>query len=908
MKAPLANFEATKIGYMYTTEAYLNPVQIVKDLTWLKELMLEIFDEGGKPNLIGTESEESDSWTIEKVKGFVSLFQLFNLLEENAHQHLREELNQNKEAISGSWNKVFKRLEQQGFPVEDLAKQVSKLNLAPVLTAHPTESKRFTIQEHLSGIFSVFEEITLLPVEDRKAHPAFPDLKARLELIWRTGNIYLQKPSVEAEVGEKLYYFEHIFPAGVQAVDRSLDKLYFQANIPAAKRGYPHWEFGNWVGGDRDGHPLVSAEITKNTFALFENRAVALIDDALSKLARQLSLSSNSNATPDILGLAMSKLVNSQETASEAALVRNKFEPWRQWVNLLRNALPSERKENYEFNAASELLEQLDWMQESLEEVGAHRVAEVYLKPVQRLVGIFGFHLARIDIRQNSVTHDLALSEVLAAAGFEKANYFEWTESEKLQFLNEELKRNRPFLAANKNAGANAEKVLSALRVVADVYHQRGALAIGSLIISMTRNLSDLLCLNLLLREVGLCEWTESHCYSLVPIVPLFETIDDLERSAEVLSAWFNHASGKLHLKHLPKAKDSLPVQEVMVGYSDSNKDGGKTSSIWALYQAQEEMTALAQKHEIKLRFFHGRGGSISRGGGPTHRFLEALPPGSLDDTIRWTDQGETIALKYAQAPTRAYQLELWAAGSLQASLAPKIQESLGQPYRELMSFLSQKSFQHYRTLLEKEGFVQFFRQATPIDIIEQSRIGSRPAKRSGKNSLEDLRAIPWVFSWSQSRFMLSAWFGFGSALADLEKERPELLKLLKGEGKSQALIRYLLTNISMGLMRAEPSIMEAYGKLADKKLQADFMPAILDEYQRSLNYIELIYGESLAQRRSRSQSILDYRNKELAPLHHQQILLLKQYRAANETEKESLLETQLLLLAAIAGGLQVTG
>jgi phosphoenolpyruvate carboxylase len=895
---------------MYTTEAYLNPEEIEKDLVWLKTLMLEIFAEADKSHLLSTEEAQSETWSIHKIKTFVSLFQLFNLLEENAHHNLREEIGNNAESekISGTWAKVFNRLLKQDFSAMEIAQHIGQLNLAPVLTAHPTESKRFTIQEHLSDIFSILQEITKLPQDERSNHPQFPDLKARLELIWRTGNIYLQKPSVEAEVREKLYYFEHIFPEGILAVDRSLDQLYQEASLPIDKREYPQWEFGNWVGGDRDGHPLVTADITRDTFQIFEARALELLDVNLAKLGRQLSISSNANAIPSILKQAIQILTEVQGPAAESALNRNKYELWRQWVNLLRNALPLGEARDYHFQSPQELLQHLDWMQVSLEEIDASGIAQVYLKPLQRLVQCFGFHLAKIDIRQNSLTHDLALSEILQACGYDKTNYHQWSEKEKLDFLNNELKHNRPFLASHENIGSNADKVLSALQVIADVYNTRGNAPIGSMIISMTRNLSDLLCLSLLLREVGLCRWEKSSCYALVPIVPLFETIDDLERGADVLRAWFNHPVGNLTLKHLPRKASELPIQEVMVGYSDSNKDGGKTSSIWALYEAQEQMTDLAREHKIRLRFFHGRGGSISRGGGPTHRFLEALPPGSVDYTTRWTEQGETIALKYAQAPTRAYQLELWAAGSLQASLSPKIQASLDEPYREIMSYLSDHSFDHYRQLLEKEGFVEFFRSATPIDIIEQSRIGSRPAKRTGKNSLEDLRAIPWVFSWSQSRFMLSAWYGFGSAMADLEKEQPQFLELLKADGKNQALLRYLLTNISMGLMRAEPNLMEAYGELVEPKLRAAFIPQILEEYRLSLHYVELIYGQRLIERRSRTQSILNYRNEILAPLHHQQIWLLKNYRAATEAEKEALIEPQLLLLSAIAGGLQVTG
>ncbi len=891
---------------MYTTEAYLNPAQIVQDQEWLKSELLSILKESDAKSLL---NEESEDWSLQRIKFYLTLFQLFNLVEENAHQLNRQALRENNKGseISGTWAKVFKQLKNAGIPPSELAAKIGELRLAPVFTAHPTESKRFTIQEHLRKIFVQVQELSRIPHAQRSSHPSYPQFKGNLEILWRTGNIYLQKPTLQAEVKEKLYYFKKALPQGILDVDQKLEKEYAALGLAPSDYAYPHWEFGNWVGGDRDGHPLVTDEVTRDTFAVFRRKGLDLIDDSLAKLGQKLSLSAAMHPIPDWMQKHLNELKDQQGPGIAETLERNQHEPWRQWVSLLRNALPQEPSESHHFKDHKELLAELELMQQSLGAVDCENIAKVFLRPTLRTVETFGFHLARIDIRQNSHTHDLALSEILAKAGFERSDFVNWSEEERLRFLSEELQRARPFLVKAEEAGPHAQKVIAALRVMAEIYQQHGRAPIGSLIISMTRSLSDLLCLLSLLREVGLCGYDQGTCYSFLPVVPLFETIDDLARSRHILEAWFQHPTGKASLfKNLQN--NGRPLQEVMVGYSDSNKDGGKTASIWALYQGQEQMANLAEECGIDIRFFHGRGGSISRGGGPTHRFMEALPPGTLSGGIRWTDQGETIALKYAQRPTRSYQLELWAAGSLRSTLLPSAQERLAAKWRSLMQFTADRSFKHYRQLLEKEGFVQFFRQATPIDIIEQSRIGSRPAKRSGKNSLADLRAIPWVFSWSQSRFMLSAWYGFGSAMADLERERPEDFALLKAEGSKHPLSRYLLTNISMGIMRAEPDLMEAYAELAEPSIRKTFLPLILEEYRQALHYIEVVYGETLKQRRSRTTTILNFRNQILKPLHKEQIRLLSLYRAADENGKADLIDSQLHLLSAIAGGLQVTG
>lgn len=894
---------------MYTTEAYINPEQIVADQQWLNQMVQAALREAGEAALI--EESARESWTLARIKYYLTLFQLYNLVEENAQDLYREQLlrEEGQMAISGTWSKVLRQLLEEGHSKEELAESIGRLRLAPVLTAHPTESKRFTVRAHLREIFGLLQNLAPLSGDDHRRKALENRFKASVELLWRTGNIYLQKPSVETEIEQNAFYLSEAFPEGAEAVDAALKEVYEQLDFPRESWQFPRWKFGNWVGGDRDGHPLVTEAVTRHTFRLFREKALKLLDIKLAELAARLSFSDRLNERPPQLDQALSELSAALGQRAQDALSRNPNEPWRQWVNLLRLSLEHLENPQALIREPADLLAQLHHLGESLKAIQAQHVVDIYLQPLIRHCEIFGFHLAQIDVRQNSFVHDQAVSQLLKLAGYKNYDFTNWPEEERLSFLNEELKLNRPFLAPGTDLPEEAHRVISAFRAVSEVYRQRGKAPLGSMIISMTRQLSDLLALVLLLREAGLTKIEDGYCVGLLPVVPLFETIDDLERSQSILRQWFEHPSGAGTIRENRESESTKTTQEVMVGYSDSNKDGGITASVWSLYQAQERMTAIGQAKNIDIRYFHGRGGSISRGGGPTHRFLNALPPGTVPHDLRWTEQGETIELKYAQAPSREHQLELWAASGLRAALQDTDSKGLSKDWRRIMNFIYRESYAAYRDLLEREGFVEFFRTATPIDIIEQSRIGSRPAKRSGKSSLTDLRAIPWVFSWSQSRFMLSAWYGFGKALAALKNASADDFRRLQEEGTETPVFRYLLTNISVSLLRAEPDIMEQYASLCRPEIRERFIPDIKDEYQRTRRLIQDIYGSGIEERRARLAGMISYRDPMLEALHRQQVARLKSYRASeNEENKQEILTELLHLVGAIASGLKVTG
>ncbi|MFN5171105.1 MAG: phosphoenolpyruvate carboxylase, partial [Cyclobacteriaceae bacterium] len=438
-----------------------------------------------------------------------------------------------------------------------------------------------------------------------------------------------------------------------------------------------------------------------------------------------------------------------------------------------------------------------------------------------------------------------------------------------------------------------------------------GGDGLGSLIVSMTRQTSDLLVVYLLAREAGLIEVTQHGWHCPVQVVPLFETIDDLHRSEEILDAFLANPVTQRSLQ-FAQAQRQLPhaVQQVMIGYSDSNKDGGIFSSLWSLQQAQRKLVTIGNKHGISILFFHGRGGSVSRGAGPTHRFIAACPPAALSAGFRQTEQGEVIAQKYARIPTAVYNLEAQVAGVAKHRAQKDSTESW---FEQVMDWLSERSRLAYEKLLNTSGFIQFFAEATPLDVIEQSGIGSRPARRTGQRTLADLRAIPWVFSWSQSRFYLPAWYGVGASLMELKKSRPSDFERLRASVAEQPGFHYILTNVSSALMLADPEVMKKYaGLVKDESLRKNLMQMIIPEYEQTREAVEAIFGSTPEKRRPGMHAIMLLRNEKLQVLHEvqvQQLYLWRELKNQNRTEQAQALLPQLLqTVNAIASGLRATG
>ena len=830
-------------------------------------------------------------------------FQLLNMVEENsAAQHRRHiESQLGPEAVRGSWGETLAAWKQQGLTEDAILALLPTIEVTPVLTAHPTEAKRFTILDLHRDLYLLLvkRENTVWSAIERGA--LREELKALLERWWRTGEHHLEKPSVATERNNVLHYFQRVFPQALRQSDRALRQkwlaLGFDPRRLCRPEDYPRLRFGSWVGGDRDGHPLVTAEITRQTLQAHRQAALTVLGEQLRELGARLSLSDRLNSAPPELAEAIAAQSALLGAEADSALARNPHEPWRQFVNILLARLTRTQVDTAgKFTSADELAAALRVLRQTLEAAGGARLALDLVFPVERQVQSFGFFLARLDVRQNSAYHDKALAQLLTSAGYDAADFASWDETKRLHLLEAELQKERPFAVAGAACGPEADALLACYWVLRREVDQHGPEAIGALIVSMTRSVSDLLVIYLFLREVGLL-------HSPLPVVPLFETIDDLQAAPKILDAFLAHPVTRRRRAAL------APVQEVMLGYSDSNKDGGVLASRWHIFRAEQELTAVGDRHGVALRFFHGTGGTISRGGGKYHRFLDSMPPGAMSGEMKITVQGETIAQQFANLITATYNLEMLLAGTARQAMVRRHPTASRREFPEsAFARLADYGYAHYRRLVDHPHFLAFFSHATPIDVLEHAKIGSRPARRTGRRTLGDLRAIPWVFSWSQARFGLTGWFGFGSALRELRTAEPAAYAQLRAEAADWPFLRYLLIQVETNLLNADPAIMQRFADLVpDPEARDSVLALIRADHAAGLAELEQLFPAPVAQRRVNLLQNIQRREVALKELHTLQIETLRRWREQGG-QPSDLLERLLLVTNAVAGGLKNTG
>ena len=901
--------------------------KIESDLDFLIVCFREVLEDLGQTELahaLPWDSVPSPPKTPARLgQAFSVAFQLLNLVEENAAEQTRRkrEREEGMSAERGLWGEAFEKLKTSGFSAGDIARTLPTIRVEPVLTAHPTEAKRLTVLEQHRELFRALVERDNPLLTRSELASIRRRVKAILERLWRTGEILLAKPEVADERRQINHYLREIFPDALIRLDSRLKSAWSDAGFSMGELNghFPNLRFGTWVGGDRDGHPLVTADVTRDTLLDLRLNALVVMYRRLERLAEKMSLSVYGQKAPQFLLDKIAELAPKVGARANSILDKDEEEPWRQLVRLMAARLPLDtraeepvlREEAGYYRYPKDLRADLDVLRDSLEEVGAHRLVETDLTLIYRSLDTFGFHLAALDVRQNSTFHDKALSQLMVAAGLDGEDFARWSESERLRFLNGELKSPRPFLNPGAHVEGEAGAVLDCYRVLANHIETYGPMGVGALIVSMTRSVSDLLVVFVLAREAGLMRLTEKGLVCALPVVPLFETVEDLKGSAAILQAWLEHPVARASLEK--QARGEQPIQQVMVGYSDSNKDKGIFASQWALQKGQRTMAEVGQATGVKIRFFHGRGGTISRGAGPTHRFLEALPHGSLSGDVRVTEQGETIAQKYGNRATATYNLELLLAGVASNTMRGTRPTEPTTKLDELCERLAQTSGEAYRALLNADGFIPFFREATPIDALENSRIGSRPARRTGQATLADLRAIPWVFSWNQSRFYLPGWYGLGSALYELQTQSPDDFEFLKKSVSTSKFLRYVLTNVETNLASTDPEIMRRYANLVeDVTIRERIFGRIEDEGHKTGEAMEAIFGGTITARRPRMLKTLEVRASALHTLHGQQLELLQAWRLAhkegNGAKADEILPDLLLSINAIASGLRTTG
>lgn len=845
-------------------------------------------------------------------------FQMLNIVEERAAAQVRRLLEKDRgpEAEKGLWPDNLRAMLKQGLDEQTLLSVLARVHVEPVLTAHPTEAKRDTTRELHREIYTLMNRHENAAYTPREQARMRAQLETHLENLWRTGEIHVTRPSIEAELENALHYLREVFPEALARAHTHLREAWAAAGFdPAAVDTLPPLiRFGTWIGGDRDGHPFVTAEVTQKALRSLRHNALRIHRRSLEKLAYHCPLSSLFQQPPAGLEALIRRLVESLGDEADVPFIleRNREEPWRAAAYLMRAKVMLAMREQppaAAYARVEELKEDLRAFAAALEEVGAGSLVREHLVPFQRQLTAFGFHSAVLDVRQNSAFHEKALDQLLCAAGLLNGRpWMEWPLEERRALLERELLSPRPFLAPGISAGPEADTVLACHRVLAAHIARHGRQGLGALIVSMTRNVEDLLTVYLLAREAGLAEWVEGGLRCPLPVTPLFETMADLESGPGIVEAFLSH----------PVTKRSLPETgatfQMMVGYSDSNKDCGILASQWALHRAQGELSATCERHGVDPVFFHGRGGTVGRGAGPTHWFMEALPHGSLSGVMRMTEQGETIAQKYAHLNSAVYNAELLMA-STAATTARHLHGRRDEEsdIRPLMDRLAGWSRDAYRALLRAEGFMHFYRHATPIDALEHSRIGSRPSRRTGQATLDDLRAIPWVFSWTQSRFYLPGWFGTGAALDKLRTDDSAGWDTLAAGLRRSPFLRYVLTNIESSLVSANEHLMRDYAALVpDETVRAHFLDVILAEHHRTRLMLEELFQGTFQDRRPRLAYTLAIREEPLAVLHAQQIALLRDWRQVLMSGKaeaaEAMLPDLLISINALASGLRTTG
>jgi phosphoenolpyruvate carboxylase len=666
---------------------------------------------------------------------------------------------------------------------------------------------------------------------------------------------------------------------------------------------------------------LVTAETTKNTLLIFRLNAIKLLSQQLSSLSNKLSLYTDKvSLLPEFLSR-----IETLDHDANKMMVHYPNQLFKEFVELIKQKLPIKENETGKiallesensYKRSLPLENDLRLLKNALEHFGAKSIANYDVQKILRFIKVFGFHLAHIDIRQNSQYYENAMLDMIKSVSTDRFELYQKNRMAYEEFIQLEIKKSQPFLSlfGRYTAPETVEilKLYKNLKVYTDNY---GTGAIGSVIVSMTRNAYDLFTLFIIMREAGLTQLTAHGMICPLHIVPLFETIDDLKNSYDILDTYFSTPAIKNSLEFIRKQNNWVkPVQEVMIGYSDSNKDGGIIASAWYLYKTQIELTKLGEKHNINIRFFHGKGGTISRGAGPIHYFLNGLPKGSVLGMIRTTEQGETIEKKYANKGNAAYNLELLMAGTVYQTI---LDASSGKndevKKNEIFSFLANESYKVFRRLTSNASFIQFYEEATPIDALEMCKIGSRPARRSGKRSLADLRAIPWVFSWTQSRMQISSWYGVGSTLSKLKLLYPDLYKDLKGMVKIDSFVRYLLTNIDSSLASTSEEMIELYSTLVEKdKVRNDIKELILSELQKTREAMADLLESPLSERRKQYYYSSIVRTDALTSLHKEQVRLLKIWREANKKgnkeASELLLQNLLISINAISSAMGITG
>ncbi len=824
--------------------------------------------------------------TLAVVRAFSYFSQLSNIAEDLHHNRRRRaHLKARSPAQDGSLHLALDRVQEKKLSAAELQQFFDHALVSPVLTAHPTEVQRKSIldcQLIISSLLSERDRIEMTPQELEENEEA---LRRFVLILWKTRMLRTSKLSVPDEINNGLAYYRYTFLAEIPKIYADLEKELEQRfgeriQVPSFLR------IGSWIGGDRDGNPFVTHDVVRDAA---ERHSALIFDHYMSEahtLGTRLSLSSRLvQVSPELEAFA---------AQSPDAAASREDEPYRRALIGIHARLaatarqlghrivrfsPHEHEAN-PYADPQEFIGDLDILINSLYQHHAVYLARGRLAGLRRAAEVFGFHLAPLDMRQHSSVIEKVVDE-LFAHGAGKPGYLALGEPERRAWLLGALQAGKRLDAELDKFSPQVQGELRIMHTAADIQRRFGRAAVPNHIISMTESVSDLLELALMLQQAGLVEGGADPV-SHINIIPLFETIGDLRGCGTIMEELFSLPWYRAALK------SRGDTQEVMLGYSDSNKDGGYLTANWELYKAEIELVKVFEKHGVEMRLFHGRGGTVGRGGGPSYEAILAQPPGSVNGQIRITEQGEVIASKYSNPEIGRRNLETLVAATMEATLLHHHGADSTMPeYHRIMEELSADAFAAYRDLVyETPGFTDFFFTATPIREIAELNIGSRPSARKASNRIEDLRAIPWVFSWSLSRALLPGWYGFGSAVqAFLQREGEAGLKQLQAMYQNWAFLRTLLSNMDMVLSKTDMGIASRYAELMeDRALGKAIFATMEGEWQRTIDSLFAITGATtLLQDNPSFARSLTTRTPYIDPLNHLQVALLHRHRAGDD-------------------------
>ena len=859
------------------------------------------------------------------VRAFSIYFVLVNIAEEAfQHRQRRRIAGKGSELWEGSFDHTLRQFRAQGIQPQQLQNILDDAAYIPVFTAHPTESKRLVIMNLLRRIFLTSEMLDAPKRRlDQREH-TIRSLKTQIQTLWKTEEVRAVRPEVRNEIRLGLHYFQSSLFESVPQIFRRLqagiERVYSDHEEYHGIQLPPFIRFGSWIGGDRDGNPFVTPEVTRQALNLQQQTIlreyIRRVDDLIAELTF-----SNRFCTPNW------SFTESLKTDNELCKQlfcdnprRFEDEPYRRKLYIIRErlrlTLPSVDPDPTEAEQArmgaypdeKAFQRDLKLISHSLLSHGDGDAAEGGLQDLIHLAETFGFYLARLDIRQESTLHTKAVAEILNNTG-DAAEYLDLTTKQRMSLLDKLITEGVSSPPEIDSLSKETRDILTVFELIAESKKTISPQAIGQYVISMTHQSSDIMEVAFLGSLAGLVGQREGAWFCQLEISPLFETIDDLKRSEAILQELFSNPC----YRQLLAANDHR--QEVMLGYSDSAKDGGIMSSAWNLYQTQKRIITLTNRHGLRCRLFHGRGGTVGRGGGPTHQSILAQPANTVNGEIKFTEQGEVLSYKYGNLETTIYELTMGITGLVKASqgLVRHVKQEKEQ-YAETMEEIAQLSEQHFRQLTEHTpGFLDYFYEATPVSEIALMNIGSRPSHRTkGNRSKSSVRAIAWVFGWGQARQNLPGWYGIGTALEQWRKNKPGRLKQLRTMYQDWPFFHALLNNAQMALTKSDMTIAWEYAQLCrDKQSRELIFNEIKTEYERTCRQILLIAQiDELLDDSPVLQQSIRRRDSYLDPLNHIQLGLIKRYRHSglSEEDQELWLTPLLRSINAISAGLRNTG